>query len=85
MTKAKSRQQVGCSLPSRHLRDIAHQQGEHHILQSAEIRQQMVELINKAELFSPNAGSPLIIQCRHFLGIDLDRSLKATFQQANRL
>src|SRR6478752_5656452 len=58
---------------------------QHHILQSGELRQQVVGLINKADVVAPN-GSPLVVgQRRGPTRVDVDLAPVRLLQQASDL
>jgi hypothetical protein len=59
--------------------------GQHDIFGRVEVRQQMVELIDEAELIAAHAGAPVRIELRRLLSGDPDRAAEPALKQPDRL
>src|SRR6476646_9070700 len=59
--------------------------GKNDILPRTELRQQVVELVDKAERLAPEASPSLIVHRRSFLAAELNGAFEAAFEKADRL
>ena len=73
-------QQVLRTVASRLQLRAPDQLGKDDILARIEIRQQVVELIDKAERVAAKLGAPVIVECRRLAAVDPDRPLETAFE-----
>src|SRR6185295_359008 len=71
--------------PGRVRPGAAHELRDDHILQRAELRQQVMELIDEAEQVAAQAGSAVVVELCGFLPLELDRPGEAPFKQSDGL